>query len=216
MSGKADQNKPLETIPVAETADTATAAVETAPETQTEQAEEEVQPVIVVLNNDQPGILGPMVQFPEVAEVLNAVAQRLLVDPLPGVTLSRAQRELLAGQTSIVNDTEFCMNSHTAAAEAAAGSEEALVALSSDENFLILMELAAIHAQASGHPMLGQIAERVRTAGWSNEDIHLTVAISSAFNMFNSYVDTAGNPGCNTKEEYDAIGKRLVEQGYKA
>jgi alkylhydroperoxidase family enzyme len=61
-----------------------------------------------------PGILAAMMLTPDLGVTLNKLANHLLVDPFPGATLSRAERELLATAVSASNDCFFCMDSHAA------------------------------------------------------------------------------------------------------
>jgi hypothetical protein len=190
---KNDQNKPLET-------------------TQPQAAGP--QPT-VILANTQPGILGPMTEFPETAAPLNVLAQMLLVEPLPGVNLSRFQREFIAAHVSGCNNTEFCNRSHMAAAIAAAGGYDQAQKLAHDDELLnVLMLMAETVARDSKNSAIPELAQKARALGATNADIHLTVLITSAFCMYNRYVDVAGGPGCDVLG-YQQIGEMLNEFGYQ-
>ena len=67
------------------------------------------------LLNDQPGIIGLMVQYPETAKHLNALAGSLL--SVETETFSKAQRELIASYVSYLNNCVFCSESHAAVAD---------------------------------------------------------------------------------------------------
>src|SRR4029079_5148568 len=66
------------------------------------------------LQNDLPGIRGPMAFRPETAEPLNLLAEILLRDD--DNTLSRGERELIGTYVSYLNDCFFCQNVHGALA----------------------------------------------------------------------------------------------------
>jgi AhpD family alkylhydroperoxidase len=205
---KQAQNQPLETLestPEEMTAEVAQGNIQ----------EADVKNTVVELNNNNYGILGPMLTFPQVAKVLNNLAQCLLVDDHPNVTLTRAERELIAGQVSMINETEFCLNSHMSAAVFAYGGEEKLMeAVKEGSKIESLVKLGITTAITSQASATVDYAKEAKERGATNEDIHLTVAIAAAFCMFNRYVDVVGNPGPNSKEAYDVIGKTLIEKGY--
>ena len=67
------------------------------------------------LNNDLPGIRGPMAYRPETAKPLNELAEILLRDD--NNTLSRGNRELIGAYVSYLNDCFFCQNVHGAMAQ---------------------------------------------------------------------------------------------------
>ena len=63
---------------------------------------------------DVPGIVAAMRLSPGLAVHLRGLADELLVNDMPGVTLARADRELLATAVSAANDCFYCMDSHGA------------------------------------------------------------------------------------------------------
>src|SRR3954453_14577592 len=67
---------------------------------------------------DVPGIGVAMRLTPELGIHLRGLADQVLVEPFPGATISRAQREMLATAVSAGNDCFFCMDSHAAHAMA--------------------------------------------------------------------------------------------------
>src|SRR3954447_19863443 len=67
---------------------------------------------------EMPGIGVAMRLTPELGVHLRGLADQVLVNPYPGATISRAQREMLATAVSAANDCFFCMDSHAAHAAA--------------------------------------------------------------------------------------------------
>src|SRR3954454_10493929 len=67
---------------------------------------------------DVPGIGVAMRLTPALGVHLRGLADQVLVEPFPGATITRAQREMLATAVSAGNDCFFCMNSHAAHATA--------------------------------------------------------------------------------------------------
>ena len=67
------------------------------------------------LENDLPGIRGPMQYSPETGKALNELAQILLHDD--NNTLSRGEREMIGAYVSAQNDCFYCQNVHGALAQ---------------------------------------------------------------------------------------------------
>ena len=66
------------------------------------------------LENELPGIRGPMAYSPKTAKPLNELAEVLLRDD--DNTLTRGERELIGTYVSYLNDCFFCQNVHGAMA----------------------------------------------------------------------------------------------------
>src|SRR4030095_3888184 len=66
------------------------------------------------LENELPGIRGPMAYSPQTAKPLNELAEVLLRDD--DNTLTRGERELIGAYVSYLNDCFFCQNIHGALA----------------------------------------------------------------------------------------------------
>src|SRR4051812_36946027 len=67
---------------------------------------------------DVPGIGVAMRLTPGLGTPLRGLADQVLVEPFPGSTITRAQREMVATAVSAANDCFFCMDSHAAHATA--------------------------------------------------------------------------------------------------
>lgn len=65
--------------------------------------------------NNAPGILGPMMAYPETAKPLNMLAEVLLTVDTPN--FSKAERETVANYVSFLNECVFCSESHAAVAD---------------------------------------------------------------------------------------------------
>lgn len=177
------------------------------------------------LNNQQPGILGPMTDYPTVASCLNHVAETILVSDHPGVTLKRWEREFLAHKASAFNQTAFCLNSHLAAAigcykneEGVESWDEASISLYEDVRTSLKMQALEVIVHLTCLDSKAEIPERIynqAVEAGGVADVHLAIAIASAFCMFNRYVDMAGNPSLRTAKEYQRVGEMLAEFGYE-
>lgn len=173
----------------------------------------------IKLNNDMPGILGPLWTKPSTGKPLAKFTHALLKGPS---SLSSGERELIASYVSSRNECNFCYNSHSAAAAAHLNGNEKLVndvktnpltANISDKMKSLL--LIAGKVQQSGKSVSASDFDAARKAGASDEDLHEAVLIAAAFCMFNRYVDGLGTQEPEFNEEYKEMGERLSKQGYK-
>lgn len=167
----------------------------------------------LILGNDHPGIVGPLTTFPEVGLVINTFAQSIMRGEYPGVTLTPAQREIIAVFTSGVNRQGFCHDVHSVVAVTLLGGDEKIKEVM-DEKFKALLKLAHFVAKAPNSYQLLEATEEARTAGWSEADIHFAMAVASSFCFFNTYTSAAGNLPATSVEAYEALGKPLAEKGY--
>src|SRR5579871_3305274 len=78
----------------------------------------------IQLPEGAPGIVGPMIAYPETERHLNGLAQALLRGPS---SLSAAEREMIATYVSAGNECYFCTQSHAATARELYGQECHLV-----------------------------------------------------------------------------------------
>lgn len=166
-----------------------------------------------------PGIRS-LVQFrPETGKPLYDLAQALLRGPSP---LSPAERELIAAFVSSRNECGFCKNSHAAAARSLYGHEKQVVdeALHSYQQANLSGKMKALlniagKVQVTGKSVTPADIEAARTAGADDRDIHDTVLIAATFSMFNRYVDGLASFTPTNEAEYEAMGKRMSENGYQ-
>jgi uncharacterized peroxidase-related enzyme len=166
-----------------------------------------------------PGIRS-LVQFrPETGKPLYDLAQALLRGPSP---LSPAERELIAAFVSSRNECGFCRNSHAAAARSLYGDEKQVVdeALQSYQQANLSGKMKALlniagKVQVTGKSVTPADIDAARTAGADDRDIHDTVLIAATFSMFNRYVDGLASFTPTNEAEYEAMGKRMGENGYQ-
>lgn len=167
---------------------------------------------------DAPGIIGPMMAFPEAAQVLNALAEFILRGPSP---LTPAERELIAAVVSGGNRTTFCENSHAATARALFTTNQDLVDVALrdpqhprlDARLRALLTIAEKVRQGGRRVTAADVSD-ARAAGANDQAIHDTVLITAAFCMFNRYVDGLATSIPEDRETYAAIGRRLATSGY--
>jgi uncharacterized peroxidase-related enzyme len=165
-----------------------------------------------------PGIRSLVMFRPETGKPLYELAQLLLRGPSP---LSPAERELIAAYVSHRNECAFCQNSHAAAARCLYGVDEGIVdelLTANDPGRLSakmrsLLHLAA-QVQTAGHSVTPEEISAARKAGATDDDIHDTVLIASAFSMFNRYVDGLASFTPTDPTEYKAMGERMTKNGY--
>jgi uncharacterized peroxidase-related enzyme len=170
------------------------------------------------LPEDAPGIIGPMIAYPETRPHLNGLAEALLRGPS---SLSPAERELIAARVSSGNECHFCTQSHAAAARAHYGEAAEVVdrVLDDPGTAAISPKLKALLAIADKVRRDGRLVEagdveRARAEGADDKAIHDTVLIAAAFCMFNRYVDGLGTWAPRDPAAYVAMGARLAGRGY--
>lgn len=170
------------------------------------------------LPDDTPGIRGPLNKYPETAKPLLNLAQTLLRGDSP---LSEGQRELIATYVSSRNRCPFCAGSHGAAAKHLLDSDFELIeqVWSNPDNAPIGDKLRALlriagKVQKSGREVTDADVERAREEGATDDEIHDTVLIASAFCMYNRYVDGLDTPAPSDLEAYDEMGAVMAEEGY--
>ena len=167
----------------------------------------------------QPGIVELLFYKGPTGKALSSLAQTLLHGPS---TLSRGERELIAGYVSRLNDCEFCSESHCASANAHFGDEGKITAfVKSDimqapvsEKMKTLLDIAA-KVQTGGKAVRPEHIDAARKAGATDEEIHDTVLIAAAFCMYNRDVDGLATNLPEHREDYVDMGKRMAGTGYK-
>src|SRR4051794_23697955 len=176
---------------------------------------------------DVPGIGVAMRLTPALGVHLRGLADQVLVEPYPGATITRAEREMLATAVSAANDCFFCMDSHAAHATALLERDgaqddiaklEALKAGTSDgfdPKMQALLEIARTVRRDPRKLTLGHV-DAACAAGATDGDIQLAVLIASAFSMYNRLVDgfRARTPG--DVSLYRDRASEIADHGYSA
>ncbi len=168
---------------------------------------------------DVPGIIGPMLAYPETAKYLNGLAETLLRRESP--TFSKTDRETIAGLVSYLNNCVFCSESHAEVANAHAGKKgHAQTAWSKDNwnqfspRMQALMKIAE-KVQKDARTVQPNDVEAAKAAGATEADVHDTVLIAAAFCMYNRYVDGLGTfTPPRGDGSYVQMGQHLKNVGY--
>src|SRR5436190_18091451 len=141
------------------------------------------------LQNDYPGIRGPMAFRPQTAKPLNDLAEVLLRDD--NNTLTRGERELIATYVSSLNDCFFCQHVHGGLAQHYFQCDTSFIdAVKMDVNnsavsgkMKALLSIAASVQQGGKRVTIQQI-EAAKEQDATDKEIHDTVLIAAAFCMF--------------------------------
>lgn len=165
-----------------------------------------------------PGIRSLVMFRPESGQYLYELAHVLLRGESP---LSEAERELISAYVSSKNDCIFCMSSHAAAARYLFKDKSQVVdfVLHDYRSAPISPKLKALlniagKVQQNGKLVSEEDVDEARKHGAEDRDIHDTVLIAATFSMFNRYVDGLASLTPTNEKEYEAMGKRLGENGY--
>jgi uncharacterized peroxidase-related enzyme len=174
---------------------------------------------------DLPGIVAAMQLAPGLATHLRGLADELLVKAMPGATLTRAERELLATAVSAANDCFYCMDSHGAFASellrrAKVEEVDALVdGVKSGESRGVSAKMSALlhiarTVQRNPRGLTREDVARALAAGATDQDTQLAVLIASAFCMYNRMVDGLRAKTPASPEAYRARAAEIAEHGY--
>jgi uncharacterized peroxidase-related enzyme len=174
---------------------------------------------------DAPGIVAAMRLSSGLATHLRGLADELLVNEVPGATLTRAERELLATAVSAANDCFYCMDSHGAFASellrrANVESVDAVVdgikSGGSEGTGPKMVALLAIArgVQRGARGLTRDEVTRALEAGATDVDTQLAVLIASAFSMYNRMVDGLRATTPASSEAYRARAVEIADHGY--
>lgn len=171
------------------------------------------------LENDLPGIRGPMAFSPETAETLNELAEILLHDD--NNTLSRGDREMIGAYVSSLNDCFYCQNVHGALAQHYYACDTQLIddikqnyqSTSVSPKLKALLSIAGSVQKGGRHVTTEQI-EYAKSLGATDKEIHDTVLIAAAFCMFNRYVDGLNTWAPQDRQVYIDRAAMRAEEGY--
>lgn len=166
----------------------------------------------------QPGIVELLFYKGETGKALAALAQTLLHGPSG---LTPGERELIAAYVSMLNNCEFCYESHSASAnvhlndggKAIACMKTGIDTMPVSEKMKKLLAIAG-KVQKSGKEVSPELIDAAKKAGAIDEEIHDTVLIAAAFCMYNRYVDGLATNLPAKKEEYLEMGQRMARKGY--
>ena len=171
------------------------------------------------LQNDLPGIRGPMAFRPETAAPLNELAEVLLHDD--NNTLSRGERELIGAYVSSLNDCFFCQNVHGALAQHYLGCDMPFIdAIKQDYTITPISDKLKALLSIAGSVRKGGkyvTAEQIETAkklGATDKEIHDTVLIAAAFCLFNRYVDGLNTWAPQDRQVYVERAPMRAKDGY--
>jgi uncharacterized peroxidase-related enzyme len=171
------------------------------------------------LQNDLPGIRGPMAFRPETAKPLNELAEMLLHSE--NNTLTRGEREMIAAFVSSQNDCFFCQNVHGAMAQHYFQCDMPFIdnikhdygSAPITDKLKSLLSIAA-SVQKGGKYVTAEQIEYAKSLGASDREIHDTVLIAAAFCMFNRYVDGLNTWAPQDRQVYVDRAAMRAEEGY--
>jgi uncharacterized peroxidase-related enzyme len=176
---------------------------------------------------DVPGIGVAMRLSPQIGLHLRGLADQALVEPYPGATITRAEREMLATAVSAANDCFFCMDSHAAHATAVMEREGGLeqvalldtIKVGSSEGFSPKMQ-ALLHiartVRRDPRALTRADTDAACAAGATDSDVQLAVLIAAAFSMYNRLVDGFRARTPANVEMYGMRASEIAENGYSA
>jgi|SRR5450432_192174 uncharacterized peroxidase-related enzyme len=171
------------------------------------------------LQNDLPGIRGPMAFRPETAKPLNELAEILLHSEINSLT--RGEREMIGAYVSSLNDCFFCQNVHGAMAQHYFQCNMEFIdkikidyqSASISNKLKALLSIAG-SVQKGGKYVTAQQIEHAKSIGASDREIHDTVLIAAAFCMFNRYVDGLHTWAPQDRQMYVERAAMRAEDGY--
>ncbi|MEP6748802.1 MAG: carboxymuconolactone decarboxylase family protein [Bacteroidota bacterium] len=171
------------------------------------------------LQNDLPGIRGPMEYSPETGKALNELAEIMLHDD--NNTLSRGERELIGAYVSSENDCFFCQNVHGSMAQHYFQSDMQFIdeikkdyqSTSISPKLKALLSIAGSVQKGGKHVTAEQVAY-AKSLEASDKEIHDTVLIAAAFCMFNRYVDGLNTWAPQDRQVYVDRAKIRAKDGY--
>src|SRR6478672_1096294 len=171
------------------------------------------------LQNELPGIRGPMAFSPQTAKPLNALAEVLLRDD--DNTLTRGERDLIGAYVSSLNDCFFCQNVHGAMAQYYMECDMQFIdeikknfsSTPISEKLKSLLSIAG-NVQKGGKYVTAEQIQKAKEQGATDKEIHDTVLIAAAFCMFNRYVDGLGTWAPEDRQFYVKRAKARAEEGY--
>ena len=171
------------------------------------------------LQNDLPGIRGPMQYSLETGKALNELAEILLHDD--NNTLRRGDREMIGAYVSSLNDCFYCQNVHGALAQHYYACETQLIddikqdyqSTSVPPKLKALLSIAG-SVQKGGRYVTTEQIEHAKSLDATDKEIHDTVLIAAAFCMFNRYVDGLNTWAPQDRQVYIDRAPMRAKEGY--
>ena len=171
------------------------------------------------LQNDLPGIRGPMAFRPETAKPLNELAEILLHSE--NNSLTRGEREMIGAYVSSLNDCFFCQNVHGAMAQHYFECDMRFIdqikrdytSAPISAKLKALLSIAG-SVQKGGKYVTREQIDHAKTIGASDREIHDTVLIAAAFSMFNRYVDGLDTWAPQDRQVYIDRAAMRAAEGY--
>lgn len=174
------------------------------------------------LKNNDPGILGLFKYDPKIAETMTQLAHQALTESV----FPQQTAELIAAYVSYQNKCEFCFRSHLEAFKASLGeissenvskyAQSLIAGTLTNEVDVWLRSLLMLSDQVRLNVKPTQeMIDYCKLNGVVDKEIYSTVLITSVFSMFNRYVDGFNTTPCDNIEQYETMGKRMAENGYK-
>jgi uncharacterized peroxidase-related enzyme len=171
------------------------------------------------LENDLPGIRGPMQYSPETGKALNELAEILLHDD--NNTLSRGEREMIGAYVSSQNDCFYCQNVHGALAQHYFECDMNFIddikkdyqSTSITPKLKSLLSIAG-SVQKGGKYVTTEQIEQAKNLGATDKEIHDTVLVAAAFCMFNRYVDGLNTWAPQDRNVYVERAAMRAQEGY--
>jgi len=172
----------------------------------------------IPIAKDSPGIFGLFQFRPETAVPMLELCEVLLRGDN---SLSRGERELIAGYVSQGNSSEFCEDGHftIAAIQMEEGREIVRAVRAVPDEAPISAKMKALlriaeKVRIGGRTVLDDDVDAARDAGATDVEIHDAVLIAAAFSMFNRYVDGLDAIIPEDPDFHDVVAQRVVAQGY--
>jgi uncharacterized peroxidase-related enzyme len=172
----------------------------------------------IKLPEGAPGILGPLMAYPDSEKFLSGLAQAVLRGPS---SLTEGEREAIATFVSSGNECYFCTNSHAAAARQLLGDKCGMIddiianvpPARISEKLRTLLVIAG-KVRRDGRLVSTEDIADARAAGADDKAIHDTVLIAAMFCMYNRYVDGLATWAPRDPALYEQLGTRLATHGY--
>jgi uncharacterized peroxidase-related enzyme len=127
-----------------------------------------------------------------------------------GSGLSKAEREMIAVVVSISNDCDYCIAAHSAALRKLCKDAALADQIAADHRAAAIPERTkaaldyAVKLTREPATMTGADVQRLRDAGWSDEDVMDIAEVTGMFNMSNRL---ASGLGWAPNPEYETLGR---------